>query len=121
GALQDGLRILDGSERPCVLVFMTDGVPTSGNTNPDSLSADVKAENTGGARIFSFGVGSDVNTVLLERLGRENRGAVDYVAPNQSIDAVIGGFYAKISKPVLSDLAFDFGDVTPVMQYPDPL
>jgi len=121
GALHDGLKMLDGSDRPRVLVFMTDGVPTSGDTNPESLSAGVKSANTGGARLFSFGVGSDVNTVLLERLGRENRGAVDYVAPNQSIDAVIGGFYAKISKPVLSDLAFDFGDVTPVMQYPDPL
>ena len=121
GALQAGLKMLATSTRPHVIVFMTDGVPTSGDTNPASLTETVKQQNAGTARLFSFGVGNDVNRVLLEKLGRENRGAVDYVAPGQSIEAIVGGFYAKISKPVLSDLAFDFGEVTPTMQYPNPL
>lgn len=121
GALHAGMKMFEESQRPRVIVFMTDGVPTAGNTDPEQITSTVKAENTAGMRLFSFGVGSDVNRVLLEKLGRENRGAVDYVIDGQNIDSVIAGFYSKISKPVLSDLAFDFGEVTTTMQYPDTL
>lgn len=121
GALQFGMKMFDDPNRPRVIVFMTDGQPTAGMTDPDQVAALVKQQNAGSARIFSFGVGSDVNKVLLERLGRENRGAVDYVSDGHQLEQVVAGFYAKISKPVLSDLAFDFGGVTTAMQYPDPL
>ncbi len=121
GALLSGLKMLEGGERPRVLVFMTDGLPSAGVTSVQDISTLVKQKNQGVARIFPFGVGQDVNRTFLEQLGRENRGAHDFVDAGQSIEAVVGSFYSKISKPVLSDLAFDFGAVTPVMQYPDVL
>ena len=121
GALLKGLEMVAGSERPHVLVFMTDGIPSAGISDPHNLAVAVKEKNTTGARLFSFGVGSDVNRTLLEQLSRENRGSHDFVERGQSIDQVVGTFYAKISRPVLSDLAFDFGDVTTTMQYPDVL
>src|SRR5205814_2028058 len=73
------------------------------------------------ARLFTFGVGDDVNRLLLERLGHENRGGVDYVDGRHTIDEVVGGFYGRISRPVLSDLGFKFGAVTTAMMYPDVL
>ncbi len=121
GALLSGLAMVQESERPRVLVFMTDGIPSAGIGAPETITEVVKQKNTGGGRIFSFGVGSDVNRTLLERLARENRGSHDFVERGQSIDQVVGTFYAKISRPVLSDLSFDFGDVTTAMQYPDVL
>src|SRR6185436_3789235 len=75
----------------------------------------------GSGRLFTFGVGQDVNRLLLERLGRENRGGVGYVDGGQTIEQVVGGFYGRISRPVLSDLGFKFGAVTTAMMYPDPL
>lgn len=120
-ALGKGLQLLGEGERPRVLVFMTDGQATMGETNPDAIARIVKEENGEKARLFAFGVGSDVNRTFLERIARENRGSQDFVERGQSIDAVVGGFYAKIARPVLSDLAFDFGEVTTTMLYPDVL
>ena len=108
-------------KRPHVIVFLTDGQATSGKTDPILIARQIRERNAGSARLFSFGVGSDVNRTFLEQLGNENRGSFAFVAPGEGIDEVVGGFYAKISRPVLSDLAFDFGDVTTVMQYPDVL
>lgn len=120
-AMLRGLSMLGTADRPKVLVMMTDGQPTIGETNPDAISAAVQAQNTAGARVFTFGVGTSVNRTLLERVGKENRGGVDFIAEGQSIDQVVGDFYARISKPVLSDLSFDFGEVTTAFQYPDVL
>jgi Ca-activated chloride channel family protein len=120
GGIVEGLKMLEGSDRPRVILMMTDGIPTAGLTNPQQIAEDIRARSRG-TRLFTFGVGADVNRHLLERLGAENRGTVDYVDGRQTIEEVVGGFYARISKPVLSDLAFDFGDVTTVMTYPDVL
>jgi len=120
GALMRGFQMLQKSDRPRVVLMMTDGMPTAGVTDPDAIAAQVH-QAAGNARLFTFGVGDDVNQVLLERLGRENRGGVDYVNGSHTIDEVVGGFYARISRPVLSDLSFKFGAVTTAMMYPDPL
>lgn len=120
GALMRGFQMLQGSDRPRVVLMMTDGMPTAGVTSPDAIAQQVH-QAAGNARLFTFGVGEDVNRVLLERLGRENRGGVDYVDGSHTIDEVVGGFYARISRPVLSDLGFKFGAVTTAMMYPDPL
>jgi len=120
GALMRGFQMLQGSDRPRVVLMMTDGMPTAGVTDPEAITRTVH-QAAGNARLFTFGVGEDVNRVLLERLGRENRGGVDYVDGSHTIDEVVGGFYARISRPVLSDLGFKFGAVTTAMMYPDPL
>ncbi len=117
-AMLRALSMLDDPSRPHVVVFFTDGVATSGRTDPELIADDVK-EHAASARVFTFGVGSDVNRALLERLGTRNRGAFAMVEPGQDIDSVVGGFYAKIARPVLSDLALDFGAITTAMQYPD--
>jgi Ca-activated chloride channel family protein len=120
-ALGKGLELLGDGERPRVLVFMTDGQPTVGITDTATIAQTIKDKNSGKTRLFAFGVGTDVNATFLERLAKENRGSHDFVQRGQSIDAVVGGFYAKIARPVLSDLSFDFGEIVTSMQYPDVL
>jgi hypothetical protein len=117
--LQYALGMSSGEERPRVIVFMTDGIPESGITDTREIARLFRERNQGHTRLFAFGVGSDVNRTFLEQLGSENRGDVGFVEAGQDIDAVVGGFYAKISRPVLSDLSLEFGDaVTVSMQYP---
>src|SRR5206468_11311368 len=53
-------------------VFFTDGQPTWGERDPNKIMANVKKRNTGNTRIFSFGVGDDVNTVLLDGRSEEH-------------------------------------------------
>jgi hypothetical protein len=111
---------VDGA-RPRTIVFLTDGEATSGVTSTAEIVKDVALANTGGARIFTFGVGDQVNRELLERLGTTNRGAVEYIASNEGIDARVGAFFARIAQPVLSNLSVDFGERDVTFTYPHTL
>jgi Ca-activated chloride channel family protein len=72
-------------------------------------------------RLFTFGVGYDVDTFLLDSLAQEHHGASFYVQPGERLDEALSTFYAKISTPVLTDLELDFGDVAVYDLYPSPL
>ncbi len=113
-AVLSTLTMLEASERPTALVFLTDGL---GNRPAEETLDKVKAA-AGATRIFSFGVGSDVNQSFLERLGRENRGDYTSIRGNIAIDEAVRDFYAGISQPVLTDLRFDMGDVVATRTYP---
>src|SRR5207244_6227267 len=66
-ALQSALKArTEKTDRPFVIIFLTDGLPTVGTRNSDEILAEVK--KAGDARIFSFGIGPDVNTQLLDQI-----------------------------------------------------
>lgn len=113
----------DVAPRPTILIFLTDGLPTEGVVDPDKILANVAqaAPPSELVRLFVFGVGNDVDTVLLDSLAEQNHGASAYVRPDQRIDEAVSGFYAKVSTPVLSNLALDFGSVIAEEVYPDPM
>ncbi len=110
-----------GHERPTVLIFLTDGLPTEGVTEVEQILANVEAAAPGNVRLFPFGVGDDVNTVLLDTLAEQQRGATGYVRPHERIDEEVSAFYAKISTPVLANIELDFGDTLVEDTYPYPL
>jgi Ca-activated chloride channel homolog len=87
-----------------LVVFLTDGEPTIGETDIKKIAANVQLANRLGARLFPFGVGVDLNTVLLDQLARDHRGSPTYMAPDLDIEASLGTFYDKISHPVLSNI-----------------
>ena len=86
-----------------VLVFLTDGVPSVGETQPEKLAA-MAAKETSGARVFTVGIGTDVNTYLLERLAQDGRGAADFVPPNGDVEVTVGNLARKLRAPALVDL-----------------
>jgi Ca-activated chloride channel family protein len=110
-ALLEALLQVD-PDRPTILVFLTDGLPTEGVIEPEMIMANVAREAGENVRLFTFGVGHDVNTILLDNLAQAHRGASAYVTPGQSIEEVVSGFYAKVSTPVLADLDLDFSPST---------
>ena len=116
-ALLEALAQTD-PERPTVLIFLTDGLPTEGVTEVEQILANVEAAAPDNVRLFPFGVGDDVNTVLLDTLAEQHRGATGYVRPHERIDEEISAFYAKISTPVLANIELDFGDVLVEDTYP---
>lgn len=108
-------------ERPTVVIFLTDGLPTEGEVNVPRILDNVRQNTKDNVQIFAFGVGDDVNTLLLDSISRENSGTSAYVRPNQAIDEVVSAFYAEVATPVLSNLAFDFGKLHAEDVYPYPL
>ncbi|MEP7212131.1 MAG: VIT and VWA domain-containing protein [Acidobacteriota bacterium] len=115
------LKQFEKSERPKMLVFMTDGLPTVGETSTDKIIANLKAERSVDVRIFPFGFGYDVNTALLDRLGSENSGMSDYVQPKEDLEIKVSNFFTRVSSPVLSGLEIDFGGVDTELMYPRKL
>lgn len=111
-ALTTALAMLPKDDaRPSMVLFLTDGQPTVGETRPARILEAVGERNKADARLFVFGVGDDVNTMLLDRLSLDNRGVSSYVRPNEDIEAEVGGLYDKIASPVLSDLRLDIDGV----------
>jgi len=119
-ALLQALEKLPG-ERPEIIIFLTDGLPTVGVQEAGPIIANVREAAGPTARLFAFGVGDDVNTVLLDSIAQENRGASDYVRPGEDIARAVSGFYEKVSTPVLTDISLDFGDINVLDVYPQPL
>ena len=123
-ALLEAMALFDDDRdhaRPAVVIFLTDGLPTVGVTDVDRILSNVADAAPESVRLFPFGVGYDVNTLLLDGLGQEHRGVSAYVEPGQSIDEVVSGLYDEVSTPVLSDLDLDFGKIVVEDAYPYPL
>ncbi|MGE0607952.1 MAG: VIT domain-containing protein [Pirellulales bacterium] len=108
GALTSALNQLKDGSRPNYIIFLTDGLPTAGETNESKIVASAKSHNSIQARLISFGVGYDVNSRLLDRLSRANRGQSEFVRPDENIEASVGRLYSKISSPVMTDVAIKF-------------
>lgn len=117
-SLLASMKMFDRSDRPKMLVFMTDGLPTVGETKVDRITANVAKAKNVDVRIFPFGFGYDVNTALLDKLGTDNGGISDYVQPKENLEVKVSNFFAKVSAPVLSDLEVDLGPVHAESVYP---
>ncbi len=117
-ALITGEQQFDTGSRPKILVFLTDGLPTVGETNINRILDNVRGARTAGVRLFPFGVGYDVNTTLLDKLAAENGGVADYVEPKEDLEVKVSNFFAKVSSPVLSDLKLDMAGVESDLTYP---
>src|SRR4030095_2587805 len=94
------------------------GLPTVGETNVNRIVDNVREGRVAGVRLFSFGVGYDVNTTLLDKLAAENGGVADYVEPKEDLEVKVSNFFAKVSYPVLSDLKLDMAGGETDLVYP---
>lgn len=108
----------DNRERPKIIVFMTDGLPTVGTTNVAQIVDNVRKASKPGVRLFTFGVGYDVNTSLLDKLAAENGGVADYVEPKEDLEVKVGNFFSKVNYPVLTNLKLDMGGAQTDLVYP---
>ena len=109
----------DSGGRPFVVVFITDG---QGNQPAeDTMKLVANHANAKGARIFSFGVGHDVNTLLLDQLGLGYSGKPTYVQPGENLELVLGDFFSVISQPVLTNCRLTLPEIGATEKFPASL
>lgn len=108
GALTEAFAEAADPEALGVVVFLTDGQPSVGESDPERI-AERAEQGRGRLRVFAFGVGDDVNTYLLDRLTERARGTTEYVRPGENIERAVGALAAKVASPVLTDLAVTAG------------
>ncbi len=104
GALSEAFAASPADGALGVVVFLTDGLPTVGETDPERI-ADAAERQRGGFRVFAFGIGYDVNTFVLDRLTERAHGASEYIQPGADIERAVGSLAAKIASPVMTDVA----------------
>ncbi len=114
-ALESALEMDFTEGRASYIVFLTDGLPTVGETDISTIVKHVGEWNGDGAsqraRLFVFGAGYDVNTHFLEKLAQGNGGVTEYVRPNEDLEVKMSRFFAKVAQPVLTRVSLDVTDV----------
>lgn len=106
-ALVDALRPRPIEGFLPIVLFLTDGLPTVGETSEVAIRDAVLKANPHQRRVFTFGVGTDVNTALLERVARETRGTSTFVLPNEDVEAKVSAVFRRLAGPVLADAALE--------------
>lgn len=107
GALRRALMQPRPEGKPSVVLFLTDGRPTNGETDPNKILASIRRVNAAAqTRIYVLGVGVDTHTVMLDRLALENGGEPAFVPPRESVEKSLAALYTRIRHPVLTDVTF---------------
>lgn len=120
-ALTEAMRTRPPSgSLPRMIVFLTDGMPTVGQTDPATITRQVTTL-AAGARLFAFGVGDDVNTTFLDGLADANGGVGDYFRDGSEMQRRLGAFFDRVSYPVLTDLRLTMPGASPYDVYPRDL
>jgi Ca-activated chloride channel family protein len=112
GALKAAVSYKRDPTRPYIVVFFTDGKPTLGDTTDPkqilkNLQGKLAVGDTGRTRIFTWGVGYDVDTHLLDQIAEAAGGVSEYVKPKEDIAVKVAEFFGKAGRPVLTDLRLE--------------
>ena len=108
--------------RPFVIIFLTDGRPTIGVTDEAEIIGNVQKHGEGRTRIFCFGIGTDANTHLLDRIAEDTRAFSQYVLPEEDLEVKVSSFFSKIKDPVLTNPTLKFtGTIRATKLSPAPL
>ncbi|HEX2693181.1 MAG TPA: VIT domain-containing protein [Gemmatimonadaceae bacterium] len=103
GALDEALSTRVQSGRLPIVLFLTDGQPTVGERDPSAIAASV-AKRLGSRRVFTFGVGADLNVSLIEQLALEGRGTASFVRPEESVERAVGIVASRLTSPLVTDV-----------------
>ncbi len=101
-----------------LVLFVTDGEPTIGERNPDAIVAHA-VEELHDARLFTFGLGADVNAPLLEQLALRGHGTAQFVRPEESVERAVSLVARRLTSPVVTDLTVNADGVRLVHTLPD--
>jgi len=92
-----------------MVVFLTDGNPSSGVTDKSEIKSNVKSANTGAEfPVFTIAFGEDADFNLVKDIAAENDGAAKRIYEGSDAALQLENFYAEISSPLLSNLRLQY-------------
>ena len=101
-ALVEALRQEPADGMLPIVLFLTDGLPTIGQTAEKAIRDVALKGNPYNRRVFTFGVGPDVNTPLLEKIAWESRGTPTFVLPGEDVELKVAQVFDRLAGPVLA-------------------
>ncbi|KAG7319319.1 hypothetical protein KOW79_017793 [Hemibagrus wyckioides] len=110
-AVLNGVEMIKSHPRQgsaSILILLTDGDPTSGETNTERIQANVKAAIGGKFPLYCLGFGFDVNFGFLEKMALENDGVARRIYEDSDADLQLQGFYEEVATPLLTDVQLKY-------------
>jgi Ca-activated chloride channel family protein len=86
------------------VLVLTDGEVT----NTDAV-IDLARRHVASARVFTFGIGAGASHHLVKGLARASRGAAEFIAPGERIEAKVMRQFARVFAPAMTDVRVDWG------------
>jgi tetratricopeptide (TPR) repeat protein len=107
---EQALARVHGLEQPAV-VYIGDGLATSGERAGDALAERLRRSMTGSrARLFTVGVGSEIDQAMLGRLARVGGGeSLRVDAPEQAVVRALE-LSGALKTPTITDLEVELGE-----------
>jgi Ca-activated chloride channel family protein len=99
-----------------LVTFLTDGYIG----NESEILALIKAQ-LNGARLYAFGVGSEVNRYLLNEMSIVGRGFARYMDPTEDVQKTTTELADRLQSPVLTDISIDWGGLSVSQQSPQAI
>ena len=116
-ALDEALSSPVQSGRLPIILFLTDGQPTVGERDASVIASNV-ARRRGSRRLFTFGVGADLNVSLIEQLALEGRGTASFVRPEESVERAVGIVASRLTSPLVTDVRIHADGVRLLKMHP---
>merc|ERR1719336_1774184 len=92
-----------------MVVFLTDGNPSSGVTDKSDIKSNIKSANTGAEfPVFTIAFGEDADFNLVKDIAAENEGAAKRIYEGSDAALQLENFYTEISSPLLSNLRLQY-------------
>jgi len=102
-ALVEAMRQTPTANMLPLTIFLTDGVPTAGEVRESAIRKAVVEANKHKRRVFSFGVGYDLNAPLLTSIATATRATPTFVLPNENVETKVSQVFKRLSGPVLAE------------------
>ncbi len=119
--LLNALSHLESRRRRNAVVYIGDGRPTVGVTDPETIIEDVKRFNRLHARFFVAALGGEVDAALLDRLAGSTRGLSAHFDGTEDFTTVMRKFFSAVSPPRVSRVDLDFENLSPEDVHPSPI
>ncbi|KAM3878443.1 inter-alpha-trypsin inhibitor heavy chain H3-like [Diretmus argenteus] len=106
-AVLEGARMLNQHPREgsaSLLILLTDGDPTSGETNLGKIHSNVREAIGKKFPLYCLGFGFDVNFEFLEKMSLENNGVARRIYQDSDAELQLKGFYEEVATPLLTDV-----------------
>uniref|UniRef100_A0A9J8CKT3 Inter-alpha-trypsin inhibitor heavy chain H3-like n=1 Tax=Cyprinus carpio carpio TaxID=630221 RepID=A0A9J8CKT3_CYPCA len=91
-----------------ILILLTDGDPTTGETNIEKIMANVKEAIGTKFPLYCLGFGYDVNFDFLIKMSLENSGVARRIYEDSDADLQLQGFYEEVAVPLLTDIQLKY-------------
>ncbi|KAF6312958.1 inter-alpha-trypsin inhibitor heavy chain 4 [Rhinolophus ferrumequinum] len=91
-----------------LIILLTDGDPTVGETNPKNIQKNVQDAIGGQYNLFCLGFGFDVSYAFLEKLALDNGGLARRIYEDSDSAVQLQDFYQEVANPLLTAVAFKY-------------